>query len=86
VFRKGIFESGLREARLFIAPEIFIQVYRNDLFSTKNPAPVHDPQVHDKSPELRQPANWHGGLGKLTPAQEKFLNHLDSTRIKHDKA
>ncbi len=36
--------TSLIKARIFIAPETFIQVYRNDLFNTTNFALIHNSQ------------------------------------------
>ncbi len=85
---------SLIKARLFIAPETFIQVYRNDLFSTTNLAlihngqrvyardeldgkwhrhPVHDPQIHDKSPEGQCPTTLSVFLDEV----ESILAEMD---------
>ena len=49
--------SSLIKARLFIAPETFVQVYRNDFFNTTNLALIHNGQRIYARDELD--GKWH---------------------------
>ncbi len=49
--------ASLIKARVFIAPETFIQVYRNDLFNTTNLALIHNGQRIYARDELN--GIWH---------------------------
>jgi hypothetical protein len=49
--------ASLIKARIFIAPETFIQVYRNDLFNTTNLALIHNGQRIYARDELN--GMWH---------------------------
>lgn len=49
--------ASLLKARLYIAPELFIQVYRNDRFDTTNLVLIHNGQRLYARDQLG--GNWH---------------------------
>jgi len=79
------------KARLYLEPDLFVQVYRNDQFDTTNLVlihasrrlyardqlegkwhrhPMHDPDLHDKSPEGSRPVSL-----------DEFLNEVEQITL-----